>query len=144
MRLQIVLVIVSAGIIGACRGNDAPTAPNANPVNPNDTTSLGNAVTGTWQRTGYAVNGTVSVAVANGVAQVTFSSNFSIAQTPGPFVYLNTTNNPNSGMPLRIGALKARSGAQTYTFQIPAGVRYSYVLIWCDPFNAAMAEAVIR
>lgn len=66
-----------------------------------------------------------------------------VDQTPGPFVYLNTTNNPNSGMPLRVGALKNRSGAQTCSFQVPPGGKYTHVLIWCDPFNVAMVDAVI-
>jgi len=95
-------------------------------------------------KTGYAVSGTVVLAIANGVGRLDFSNDFTIAQTPGPVVYINTTNNPNSGQPLRVGILKSRQGAQTYTFQVPTGVTYGWVLVWCDPFNAAMAQADIR
>ena len=72
-----------------------------------------------------------------------FSSNFVVSAVPGPFVYLNTTNNANTGNPLRVSALKSNSGAQTYAFQLPAGVSYRFVLIWCDPFNVPVAEAAI-
>lgn len=85
--------------------------------------------------------GTATLVTENGVARLTFSSDFNIAQTPGPFVYLNTTNNANTGQPLRVGALQKRQGAQSYTFQLPPGVKYSWVLIWCDPFNVSMAHA---
>ena len=85
----------------------------------------------------------VQMVAANGVAQLTFSADFSVAPTPGPVVYVKTTNNPNTGQPLRIGAIKSTRGAQTYTFQLPPGVRCSWVIIWCDPFNVPMAEAAI-
>ena len=65
------------------------------------------------------------------------------AQTPGPTLYLNTTNNPNTGQPIRIASLKDKSGTQRFTFVAPAGVRYSWLVIWCDPFNVPMAEAAI-
>ena len=136
--------VVLVGLFVACAGAEAPSAPNAQPVPPGVTPPAGPGVTGHWQRTGYNVTGSVTMAVENGVGRVTFSSDFSIMQTPGPAVYINTTNNPNSGQPLRIGALKNIRGDQTYTFQVPAGSpRYTWVLIWCDPFNVPMAEATI-
>jgi len=141
MRISALLVV--APFVLACSGAEPPTAPNALPVEPGVAAPMGVATNGIWKKTGYAVTGTVQVVAANGVAQLRMSSDFSVAQTPGPVVYLNTTNNPNTGQPLRVGVLKSRNGAQDYTFQVPAGVRYSWVLIWCDPFNAAMAEAAI-
>ena len=99
--------------------------------------------TARWTRVRYNATGSVTMAVSNNVATLTFSSDFTVDQTPGPFVYVNTTNNPNSGMPLRVGALKNRSGAQVYSFQVPSGVKYTHVLIWCDPFNVGMADAAI-
>ena len=46
-------------------------------------------------------------------------------------------------MPLRIGALKSVSGRQEYVFSMPPGVTYLYVLLWCDPFNVPIAEAIL-
>ncbi len=51
--------------------------------------------------------------------------------------------NANTGMPLRVAALQRNSGAQRYAFQVPAGVSYTWVLVWCDPFNTPVAEASI-
>jgi hypothetical protein len=130
------------GILFACGGNEAPMAPNAAPLSPGDMSPTGTGAVGQLQRTGYAVTGVVTLAIDGNTARLDLSSDFTIGQTPGPTLYLNTTNNPNTGQPLRIGALKSNRGAQSYAFQLPAGApRYTWVIIWCDPFNVAMAEA---
>lgn len=136
MRAVMAALILAVG----CGSADPPTAPNAAPT---DSLPTATGVTAVWQRTGYAVTGTATLAIDNGVARLALSSDFSIGQTPGPFVYLNTTSNVNTGQPIRIGALKSRTGAQTYQFLVPAGVRYTHVLIWCDPFNVSMAQALL-
>ena len=138
----ILLALVLSGIVG-CTNAEPPMAPNALPVEPGVSAPMGTATTGVWRKTRYDVTGTVQMVAANGVGQLTFSADFSVAQTPGPVVYVNTTNNPNTGRPLRIGAIKSTRGAQTYTFQLPPGVQYTWVIIWCDPFNVPMAEAAI-
>lgn len=128
--------------LSACESGP-PTAPDAVVLPSDALPSSVSAVTARWTKVRYAATGTATLSIQNGVARLDFSSDFSIERTPGPVVYLNTTNNPNSGTPLRVGALKSQGGAQTYAFQVPAGVRYSWILIWCDPFNVAMAEASI-
>ncbi len=135
-------VVVLLLLVG-CNSATPPTAPDAAPVTPGTTAPTGAGVSGAWVRTGYAVTGRATLAIEGTTARLDFSSDFSIAQTPGPVVYLNTTSNPNTGQALRIGALRNRQGAQSYLFQIPAGVRYTRIIIWCDPFNVAMAEVVI-
>ncbi len=127
----------------ACNDASPPTAPDAIPLAPTAALPVGVPLTAPWMRTGYAVTGTVTLVRDSIGALLTFSDDFSIAQTPGPFVYLNTTANPNTGRPLRIGALRALRGAQAYAVQLPAGVAYTHVLIWCDPFNVSMAQAVL-
>ena len=137
--------IASLALIGvaACAGGTPPTAPDAVPVQPGGPIAPGTGVTSSFVRTGYAVTGRATLSIRNDTAQLDFSADFSIASTPGPFVYLNTTSNANQGTPLRIGALRSRTGAQRYTFLVPQGVRYTKVLIWCDPFNVGMAEATL-
>ncbi len=142
MRLLIRLLMLPIVLL-ACNTAEPPMAPDAMTVDPSMGSPMGNATSGIFRRTRYDVTGTVQFVAEKGVGQLTFSSDFSIAQTPGPTVYLGTTNNPNTGTPLRIGALKSRNGGQTYTFQLPPGVRYAWVIIWCDPFNVPMAEAAI-
>jgi Electron transfer DM13 len=141
IRSSLISLVVCV-VLAACSKASPPTAPDAAPIQP-DAGPIGPGVTANFVRVQYNVTGTATLAVANGVAKLDFSSNFSIMQTPGPFVYINTTNNPNTGSPLRVAALKSLTGAQTYTFAVPAGVRYTHILIWCDPFNVAMAQAVI-
>jgi len=136
------LVLLLSAML-ACNTAEPPMAPNAVPVGGDGMMPMGAPTTGVWRRTRYDVTGSLQLVTENGVAQLTFSPDFSIAQTPGPVVYLNTTNNPNTGQPLRLGALKARRGAQSYTFQLPPNVQYRWVIIWCDPFNVPMAEAEI-
>lgn len=127
----------------ACSNAEPPTALDAIAATPSTPLPNGTGSTASFTRTGYSVTGMVTLTVQGGVAQLDFSSDFTIASTPGPFVYLNTDANANRGQPLRVAALRNRTGGQRYTFQIPSGVRYTHVLIWCDPFNAGMAQAVI-
>ncbi len=143
MRPLTFVAMMTLSALVAC-GAEPPAAPDAVVVVPDaGTPPAVNGVTARWTRVRYNATGSVTLSLANNVATLTFSPDFTVDQTPGPFVYLNTTNNPNNGMPLRVGALKSRSGAQTYSFQVPPGVKYTHVLIWCDPFNVAMVEAVI-
>ncbi len=130
-------------IAAACSSAEPPTAPDAIPVAPGTPNPDGMGASASFVRTGYNVSGRATLVIENGVAQLNFSADFAIAQTPGPFVYLNTSANPNTGQPIRVGALSSRAGAQSYAFQVPAGVRYTHVIIWCDPFNVGMAHAVI-
>jgi len=124
-------------------GAEPPTALDAVIVDPSGGEAPADGVTARWTRVRYNATGSVTLAIRNGVATLRFSPDFTVDQTPGPFVYLNTTNNANTGRALRVGALRARRGEQVYTFQVPAGVQYTHVLIWCDPFNVPMVEAVI-
>ena len=142
-RSRIVLLCVMLCGSAGCNSAEPPLAPDAQPLGPEVAVPMGTATNGVWRRTGYNVTGTVQLVAEKGVARLTLSSDFSVGSTPGPVLYLNTSNNPNTGQPLRIGALMSRNGAQTYTFQLPPGVRYTWVIIWCDPFNVAMAEAPI-
>lgn len=133
-------------LLTACGGATPPTAPDATPVVPSTPGVPATPLVGTvgrLVRTRYDVTGTATLAIKDGVGELELSADFSIASTPGPFLYINTTNNPNTGQPLRIANIKDKNGAQRYKFNVPPGVRYSWVIIWCDPFNVPMAEAAI-
>ena len=144
MRLpRLTSLLVAAIALGGCSSAVPPTAPDAMLVEQGTTPVAGLGVTGRWVGVGHSAAGSVRVSVQRGVAQLDFSSDFSVSGVPGPFVYVNTTNNANTGRPLRVAALKSNSGAQSYAFQLPAGTTYTWVLIWCDPFNVPVAEAQI-
>ena len=68
---------------------------------------------GNFVGVGHVGRGSVRFTVQNGVGRLDFSADFAVSAVPGPFVYLNTTNNANAGRPLRVAALKSNSGAQT-------------------------------
>jgi Electron transfer DM13 len=140
-RLGRALALVA--LVAGCSSATPPTAPDAQPVTNGTPEPTGTGVTGRFVRTRYDVTGTATVRIANGVGVIELSSDFSIAQTPGPYLYLNTTNNPNTGQPIRIASLRGKSGAQRFTFAVPAGAQYTWLVIWCDPFNVPMAEAPI-
>jgi hypothetical protein len=142
MSRHLTRLVAALALLIGCNTSMPPTAPDAAPVDPGRMLS-GPTVTGRWMRTGYAVTGTASLTIDGTTARLELSSDFSIGQAPGPTLYLNTQSNPNAGQPLRIGALRNRTGAQSYTFQVPPGVRYTRIIIWCDPFNVAMAEVTI-
>jgi len=135
--------LLLVALLAACSSSTPPTAPDAMAVLPGTAIPMGTGVTGRFVRTGYNVTGTATVLIENGVGVIELSPDFSIEQLPGTFLYLNTTNNPNTGQPIRIASLRGRSGAQRFTFVVPAGVQYTWLVIWCDPFNVTMAEAAI-
>jgi Electron transfer DM13 len=134
-------LLLTTVFISACNSATPPTAVDAAPLVPDAAIPSGNGVTAAFKPTGHAATGSATLTIVNGAARLTFSPDFSTDQVPGPFVYLNTTNNANTGKPLRVAALKSRNGAQEYLFTVPAGVTYAFVLLWCDPFNVSMAEA---
>ena len=137
------LIAVLLAVAG-CNSAVPPTAPNAMVVEPGaPQPPAGAGITGRWVGVGHNVLGSVRFSVQNGVARLDFSDDFSVSAVPGPFVYVNTTNNANTGSPLRVAALRSNGGAQSYAFQLPAGATYAWVLIWCDPFNVPVAEARI-
>lgn len=137
---------VAAGILGGCNSATPPTAPDAVPVDPGVVMQPAAPVSVAavpFSGVGHKAGGSVRFSVANGVGRLDFSEDFSVDAVPGPFVYVNTTNNANTGRPLRVSALRSNRGAQSYSFQIPAGEKYTWVLVWCDPFNVAVAEASV-
>ncbi len=142
-RLGSRAVIASALLGLACNGASPPSAPDALPADASLPPPAGTGVVGQFRGVGHAGTGSVRFIAENGVGRLEFSSDFAVSAVPGPFVYVNTSNNANTGRPLRVAALKSNRGAQTYTFQLPAGVRYQWILVWCDPFNVPVAEAQI-
>ena len=137
------LLVTASFVLAACNSAVPPTAPDAMLVEPGMSQPAGTSVIGRWAGVGHAAQGSVRMSVENGVARLDFSDDFSVGAVPGPFVYVNTTNNANTGRPLRVAALRSNTGAQSYAFQLPDASSYTWVLIWCDPFNVPVAEASI-
>ena len=139
-RMTLVLLALT---LGACSSATPPTAPNAMLVDGGSPPAPGSGVLGAFVGVGHQGRGSVRFTAQNGVGRLDFSSDFSVSAVPGPYVYLNTTNNANTGRPLRVAPLKSNDGAQTYSLQLPPNGSYTIVLIWCDPYNVPVAEAPI-
>ena len=140
-HVRLATIVAAALVVAGCKASP-PMAPNAMLVEPG--APMPPAASGTairWVGVGHSVQGSVRFTIVGSVARLDFSDDFSVSAVPGPFVYVNTTNNANTGKPLRVSALRSNNGAQNYSFTLPAGATYGWVLIWCDPFNVAVAEA---
>lgn len=142
---RLIASCMTASILAGCNSATPPTAPDATPVDPGIIMQPagGSGVAGQFVGVGHRGSGGVRFSVADGIGRLDFGEDFSVDAVPGPFVYVNTTNNANTGRPLRVSALRSNRGAQSYAFEVPAGTRYTWVLVWCDPFNVPVAEAAI-
>lgn len=134
---------ITLAVLAAGCGATPPTAPDAGPDANQPLPTTPGSVGSFTGAGGHRGEGSVTLTVEGQRARLEFGSNFSVSEVPGPFVYLNTTNDPNTGAPLRVSELQRNAGSQIYTFLVPAGVRYTWVLVWCDPFNVPVAEAPI-
>jgi hypothetical protein len=137
--------ITTAMLLAAC-GVSPPSAPNAGPANPPPGGgSPGSTLTGQFAGLqGHSAAGGVTVELAGGVATITLASDFSSTTVPDPHLYLNTVSDANVGQPIRIARLTSAQGAQVYTAQVPAGVAYRYVLVWCDQANVGVGAALLH
>ncbi len=129
-------------LAGGC-GASPPLAPDAAPIDPNAPPPAGPTVEAGFVGVGHRAGGRVRLTLGQGRGRLEFQSDFVVDAVPTPYIYLNTTQNPNSGKPLRIALLRANGGGQQYDFEVPAGVEYAWILIWCDRFNVPVAEAAI-
>jgi len=142
-RLAAVLLWLAA----AC-SVEPPTAPDATPVDPGAPPEEDGVPavtqTGTFRNlAGHSASGRVDVVFDNGTATITLASDVRFTRVPGPVLYLNTTDNANTGSPLRIANLSSSSGPASFTVQVDPSVQYTRVLIWCDPFNVGVGSAVM-
>ncbi len=133
------------GLLAGCGATEPnpPPVPDAKPADPNLPLPPGPTVESRWTGVGHRAGGRVRLTIGGGRGRLEFLDDFSVEAVPAPYLYLNTTNRPNSGTPLRIARLRLNSGAQQYDFEVPAGAAYAWILVWCDQFNVPVAEAVI-
>jgi hypothetical protein len=46
-------------------------------------------------------------------------------------------------MALQVAPLRRNAGSQNYEFVASPGVRYTWVLVWCETYDVPVAEAPI-
>jgi hypothetical protein len=88
------------------------------------------------------VMGSCMVGEDQGQHVLTFSDDFSIENSPTPYVALTTTTGGLGDSPVWVGAVQHAKGAQRYV--IPKGTdlaRYTHVVIWDKKTKTALATA---
>jgi len=135
-------IIAAAILVGAC-ATEPPTALDALP-DEDLTPLMSPGVVIRFEGAGtHLGSGTGTLTIEGTRARLELGSDFVVDGVPGPYLYLATTTDPNTGVSLRIGPLRQNNGSQVYTFLVPAGLRFSWVLVWCEPFNVPVAQAPI-
>jgi hypothetical protein len=88
-----------------------------------------------------SVAGGYTIGEENGQHVLTFSSDFSVENSPTPYVILSTTTGLGDS-PVWLGAVQHGKGAQRYI--IPKGTdlsRYTHVVIWDKSTRMTIASA---
>lgn len=130
-----------AALLVACTPTP-PTAPDAEPLPPAPSDDSGVTASGRFGGLdGHTASGGVTFRVTNGGGELIFAEDFRSSRVPDPHVYVATDPDANRGTRLRIATLVSNAGAQRYAFRIPEGVRFAYVLVWCDKYNVGVGAA---
>ena len=91
-------------------------------------------------RSDHITTGTATLVKSDGGYQITLSSDFELDGAPDPVVVVG--NNETYDAANKLGALKNRTGAQTYS--LPANItpaQFSQVYIWCEKFSVPLGVA---
>lgn len=91
-------------------------------------------------RSDHITTGTVTVEKTASGYQLVFADNFSLDGAPDPVVAYG--NNETFTLPNKLGALKHKTGAQTYA--LPANFKpgeFSEVYVYCEKFSVQLGVA---
>jgi hypothetical protein len=91
-----------------------------------------------------SVSGTCMIVADQGQHVLTFSDDFSIENSPTPYVVLSTSTGALGDSPVWLGAVQHSRGAQRYV--IPKGAdlgRYTHVVIWDKTTKTVLANASV-
>jgi len=100
-----------------------------------------NLASGTFSgRSDHITTGTASLVKTDAGYQIVLSGDFELDGAPDPVVAVG--NGETYSVSNKLGALKNRTGAQTY--DLPAGItpaNFSQVYIWCEQFSVPLGVA---
>ena len=91
-------------------------------------------------RSDHITTGTASLVKTAGGYQIVLSNDFELDGAPDPVVVVG--NNETYAVENKLGALKNRTGGQTYN--VPARItpgQFSQVYIWCEKFSVPLGVA---
>ena len=120
------------------------TTTDSVPVKTIETAPSAKAVSaGTFSgRSDHITTGTASLVKTAGGYQIVLSDDFELDGAPDPVVVVG--NNETYAAANKLGALKNRTGAQTYN--LPSNIspgQFSQVYIWCEKFSVPLGVATL-
>ena len=89
---------------------------------------------------GYVASGRATYLIDDaGRAALSLSDNFSIPAVPGVAIFLS--DSPDLERAVKVGDLEAPSGAQRWTFSVPRGAVWRWVVLWSEELSVGVANA---
>ena len=95
---------------------------------------------GAFAPVAYATQGRATYSLDdNGQAALAFSADFTVPAVPKIVVLLSNTDGLDQAV--RVGDLKANSGAQRWTFRVPRGAVWRSTVLWSEELGVEVARA---
>ena len=144
---RLVLVALSLALAACGGGGSNSTGPTPLPAptpTPQPTAAPSVLRSATFRGAhGHSASGSARIVQENADYRLEFLPDFRV-DTGSIDVYLaRNQNTVDMARDLNLGALKSRSGAQTYPMP-NAGGAYPYVLLWCRPFRVPIGVGELR
>lgn len=101
------------------------------------------AASGSFEPMGYAVRGGATYVLdRDGGAALSLSEDFDSPPVPRVSVFLSNT--PDLGRAVKVGELGGAAGARRWTFRVPRGAVWSWVLLWSEQLRVGLARAPLQ
>ena len=95
---------------------------------------------GTFERIGYPASGRATYVLDdNGQAALTLSPDFALPDVPGVSIFLS--HSPDLREAVKVAALRTATGAQRWTFKVPRGAVWTWVVLWSEELRVGVARA---
>jgi hypothetical protein len=78
----------------------------------------------------------------NGQAALSLSADFRVPDVPRMSIFLS--NQPDVAEAVKVGELKAPTGAQRWTFRVPRGAVWRWAVIWSEEVRVGVARARLQ
>ena len=96
--------------------------------------------TGALQPIAYPATGRATYVLDdNGQAALSLSPDFSVPAVPRVSIFLS--NSPDLTRAVKVGELGAPTGAHRWTFRVPRGAVWTWVVLWSEELGVVVARA---
>jgi hypothetical protein len=98
---------------------------------------------GPLQPIGYQATGRATYLLDdNGQAALSLSPDFTVQPVPRVSVFLS--NSPDLAQAVKVAELGSPTGAQRWTFRVPRGAVWSWVVLWSEELRVGVARAFLQ